>query len=103
MGHFTLHPPYAPPNSLTNDGSSQYPTAAQQLEQATQRSVYKLYSIIYHSRELTHFMASKVYSIESIHNHLFRVTNWILFLLRTQAPDLLLCFGITRRTARCNP
>lgn len=56
----------------------------QQLEQAAQRSVYKLYSNIYYSEELTHFMASKVHPTESLRYHLLGVANWMLFLLRIQ-------------------
>ena len=57
---------------------------ARQLEQAAQGSIYKLYSIIYHSQELNSLTASKVHPTETLRNHLIGVANWILFLLRTR-------------------
>ena len=57
---------------------------AHQLQQAAQRSVYKLYSTIYYTQELTHFIASKVHPTESLSFHLLGVANWVLFLLRTR-------------------
>ena len=57
----------------------------QQLEEAAQRSVYKLYAVIFHSQELTQFTASKTHPTESLRSHLIGVANWVLFLLRTRA------------------
>jgi len=57
---------------------------ARQLEQAAQGSIYKLYSIIYHSQELNSLTASKAHPTETLRNHLIGVANWILFLLRTR-------------------
>lgn len=59
---------------------------ARQLEQAAQISVYKLYSVIYHSQELNNLTASKTHPTESLRNHLIGVANWALFLLRTRVP-----------------
>ena len=56
----------------------------QQLEQAAQRSVYKLYTIIYHSQELAQFTASKAHPTETLRHHLIGVANWVLFLVRTR-------------------
>ncbi|MFQ6124070.1 MAG: hypothetical protein ACE5R6_05615 [Candidatus Heimdallarchaeota archaeon] len=61
----------------------------QQLEEAAQRSVYKLYVVIYHSQELAQFTASKTHPTESLRNHLIGVANWVLFLMRTRAPACL--------------
>jgi len=58
---------------------------AQQLEEAAQHSVYKLYSVIYHSQELAQFTASKAHPTETLRNHLIGVANWVLFLVRTRA------------------
>jgi len=55
-----------------------------QLDEAVQRSVYKLYSVIYHSQELIQFTASMTYPTETLRNHLIGVANWVLFLLRTR-------------------
>ena len=57
----------------------------QQLEEAAQRSVYKLYAVIYHSQELAQFIASKTHPTESLCSHLIGVANWALFLVRTRA------------------
>ncbi len=56
---------------------------AHQLDQAARRSVYQLYTIIYHSKELTRLTASKMHPTETLRNHLTGVANWTLFLLRT--------------------
>ncbi|MFQ5818367.1 MAG: hypothetical protein ACE5I5_00010 [Candidatus Heimdallarchaeota archaeon] len=62
---------------------------AHQLEQATQCSVYKLYTVIYHSQELNRLTASKTHPTETLRYHLLGVANWVLFLLRTRASTLL--------------
>ncbi|MFQ6124050.1 MAG: hypothetical protein ACE5R6_05510 [Candidatus Heimdallarchaeota archaeon] len=64
---------------------------ARQLEQAAKGSIYKLYSVIYHSQELNSLTTSKVHPTESLRNHLISTANWTLFLLRTQIslPHLL--------------
>ena len=41
-----------------------------QLEQAAERSIYKLYSTIYHSEELTQLIASKAHPTETLRQHL---------------------------------
>jgi len=53
-----------------------------QLEQAAQRSVYQLYTIIYHSQALQKLTASKAHPTETLRNHLIGVANWTLFLRR---------------------
>lgn len=55
-----------------------------QLDQAANCSIYKLYSVIYHSQELNSLTASKVHPTESLRNHLISTANWTLFLLRTR-------------------
>ncbi|MFQ6124419.1 MAG: hypothetical protein ACE5R6_07430 [Candidatus Heimdallarchaeota archaeon] len=61
----------------------------QHLEQAAHRSVYQLYSLIYHSQELNSFTASKAQPIETLRNRLVGVANWALFLLRTSTSTSL--------------
>lgn len=58
---------------------------AHQLEAAAQRSIYKLYSGIYHSDALHQLIASKAHPTETLRRHLIGVANWTLFLLRTRS------------------
>ena len=57
---------------------------AYQLEQAAWRSVYQLYTVIYHSKELHQLIASKSQPTEPFRNHLTGMANWTLFLPRNR-------------------
>jgi len=56
---------------------------ARKLAIAAHRSVYALYSVIYHSQELNSYVASKAHPTETLRYHLLGVANWMLFRLRT--------------------